>query len=190
MKRPLGSSLADFGKLLPAEARLLECCRKGEQLKLSDKRPDKKSRKNTVRATFLRFLALGGDENAPVHAVGVNLSGAFVEGNFDLSGTDVAVSIWIDRSTFSDAVEIFDAKLKLLSLAGSKVSALRGDRVVVKGGLLLREGFVSAGHVRLAGALIDGDCDLTEAAVGSGEGDVFSTKSDSYWECAFNESEF
>jgi hypothetical protein len=40
----------------------------------------------TVRGPFVRFLALGGDGDAPVHAKGVKLFGALIEDVFDLEG--------------------------------------------------------------------------------------------------------
>ena len=64
--KPAGRTLAEFQPLKPAEQKLLEACRQGTGARISDKRPETATDNNTVRAAFLRFLALGGDEQAPL----------------------------------------------------------------------------------------------------------------------------
>src|SRR3546814_2310360 len=76
-KRVFGRSLSDFGTLWPAEDALLECSRIGAPTVISETRPEAETKTNRVRAAFVRFLALGGDEQAPVHENGVELQGAW-----------------------------------------------------------------------------------------------------------------
>jgi hypothetical protein len=57
-----------------------------------------------VRAGFLRFLALGGDEGAPVHEKGVQLKGAYVDGEFDLTFCDKVVPIDFENCFFTKPV--------------------------------------------------------------------------------------
>src|SRR5882672_5494248 len=73
-----GRSLADFGKLWLAEKTLLDCCRRGEFAWIASERPEAETDDNRVRAAFIRFLALGGDDGHPVHERGVQLAGAWV----------------------------------------------------------------------------------------------------------------
>jgi hypothetical protein len=88
VSRPFGRLLVDFyldgqstpHALLPAEERLLTAMPKGQRLTLAEARPTKATTKNRVRAEFLRYLALGGDDEIPVHEKGVQLDGAYVEG--------------------------------------------------------------------------------------------------------------
>ncbi len=82
-KRPHGSSLSDFQPLMPAEEKLLECARLGTNCILNngkrpadDMPPGEERDAITIRSEFLRFLAVGGGDEAPVHARGVRLSGA------------------------------------------------------------------------------------------------------------------
>ena len=78
-KRAFGRSLADFriegattpNGLHPAEERLLDCAARGTACSIASVRPEEATPENTVRGAFLRFLLLGGDEDAPVHEKGV-----------------------------------------------------------------------------------------------------------------------
>jgi hypothetical protein len=96
-KRAFGRSLADFcieGATTPnglhsAEERLLECTRLGETCWIGDERPTEATPENTVRGSFLRFLLLGGDEDAPVHEKGAQLFGAFIDGDLDFEGSTI-----------------------------------------------------------------------------------------------------
>ncbi|MDO9267761.1 MAG: hypothetical protein Q7T96_01460 [Methylobacter sp.] len=81
-----GRTLTEFNPLKPAEQKLLDACRKGEVAYISkqEQRPTEPTKENTISASFLRFLALGGDEHAPVHEKGVQIWGAWVENELDL----------------------------------------------------------------------------------------------------------
>src|SRR5262245_57054998 len=81
-----GRSREDFGPLRPAELGLADAVRLGQwygasELDWHDEDDLKKLREDDafhVRASFLRFLALGGDADTPVHEKGVRLYGAFI----------------------------------------------------------------------------------------------------------------
>jgi hypothetical protein len=172
MQRPIGSNLSDFPDLSSAERKILEACKKGERLNLSSERPTEKTDSNLIRASLLRFLALGGDEKCPVHSRGVNLSGAYIEGNLDLFGTKINIPIFLVNSYFSEKVTISDSEMKTLSLAGSSIDALSGDRLSCQGGLFLRYAFLCRKFVRLAGATVKGDIDLTESRIEGDQNDA------------------
>jgi len=88
--KPTGRTLTEFQELHPAEEKLLDACRHGVFADISKERPKKASDANTVRAGFLRFLTLGGDEQNPLHEQGLELRGAWiVEGELDLSGARI-----------------------------------------------------------------------------------------------------
>jgi hypothetical protein len=110
MARAVGRSLDDFSsvfigrELFPAEEALLKACAEGVIPALPRERPDKpeqRTQANRVRAAFLRFLMLGGDEAAPVHEQGVQLRGAWIDGSLDFEGAilphDVALQNLLDR---------------------------------------------------------------------------------------------
>ena len=99
-KRAFGRSLSDFriegattaNGLLPAEEKLLVAVARGEICSVSSldwKKPEdleklKSDEQWRIRADFLRFLALGGDNAAPVHEKGVQLARAHIVGDLDL----------------------------------------------------------------------------------------------------------
>lgn len=155
--RAFGRSLADFGALSPAEKTLLHCCRRGEIAVIAEERPEEETDANRVRASFFRFLALGGDENAPVHERGVELKGAWLTGALDLNATRIEhwLSLWRCRI---EGMQTRHSTFKLLSLVGSRlIHGLQGDGLHCEGDVLLREGFHATGGVRLIGATIGGD---------------------------------
>src|SRR5688500_12420086 len=82
-------SLASFGTLLRAEEKLLNCCRGGDMATLAKKRPVRPSLDNRIRASFVRFLVLGGDEAAQVHERGVRLRGGWLTGPLDLENANI-----------------------------------------------------------------------------------------------------
>jgi len=70
-KRP---TRAEFEPLSSAESRLLTACAAGRPAEIADKCPKRKSAKNVVRAEFVRFLALGGDESTRLHEQGLGIT--------------------------------------------------------------------------------------------------------------------
>ena len=160
--RPLAERrLSDFLPLGPAEQLLLDCCRVGEVAQVAEKRPEAPDATNRIRASFLRFLLLGGDEQAPVHERGVWLSGCWVDSQLDLDGCVVQCNAVLVNSHFKDLLLAQDARLSaLLSLTGSCLSrGMNADRLQINGDVLLRAGFNAKHKVRLLGAQIDGNLD-------------------------------
>lgn len=155
--KPIGKTLAEFQPLQPAEQKLLVACRAGEIAEISAQRPTEATPDNTVRAAFLRFMLLGGDERAPVHEKGVQLQGACVVGTLDMSSVNVPSNILLALCRFHEEVILRDARIEgMLNLQGSYMFALSADRVVCDGSFFLRHGFIANGEVRLRGALING----------------------------------
>ncbi len=117
---------------------------------------DPEDRACRVRGPFLRFLALGGDADVPVHEKGVLLRGAFVTGDFDLQGCLGVCALGLHDCWFEVALVIAHAGIAVLSLQGSRVPGLQGDRADITGGVFLSGGFTAEGEVRLLGAKIGG----------------------------------
>lgn len=76
--RALGRSLGDFAPLSSAETVLLDAARRGVDAVIATDRPSAETDANRVRADFVRFLALGGVADAPVHEHGVQLIGGWL----------------------------------------------------------------------------------------------------------------
>jgi hypothetical protein len=109
---------------------------------------------NRIRAAFLRFLALGGDEFAPVDEAGIELRNALIEGDLDLRGGKCVGRLVLAGCFFSGKLSIEDADLGMVSLTGSAVSGISGNSAKLSGNLSLDNGLVSSGEVSLAFAAI------------------------------------
>lgn len=172
--KPEGCSLSEFEPLFnnyPAEKLLLEKCRSGEFAIISAQRPDKPTKDNTIRASFLRFLALGGDENAPVHERGVFLRGAWIKGELNLEGLNVHQSLSFTDCYFENTPILKDSHIRgFLSFIGSEIDGLRADRMRCSSSVFLRK-VISKNTVRFISAYIDGDLDCRNAAFQSEEND-------------------
>lgn len=157
-KLPKGRTLAEFGKLKPAERKLLTSAADGTVAPIGVERPSEGDDDNTVRAEFVRFLALGGDDGAPVHEKGLKLRGAWIEGVLDLEAVETKGSLWLFSSRFVEQPILRDAHIKgVLCFSGSEIPGLSADRLVCDSNLFLRDKFKATGAVRLLGAKIGGN---------------------------------
>lgn len=145
----------EFVPLRPAEKELLAACRLGNRAEIGTVRPEQSNQDNSVRAEFLRFLALGGDERAPVHEHGIQVVGAWIEGVLDLEAARVTSPLTLFICHF-DAPPIFrDARIAgTLNLEGCELPGLVGNRMVCEGSIFFRNGFVATGKVDLHSARI------------------------------------
>lgn len=163
-KRAYGRSLVDFSPLLHAEQILLDQCALGEEAEISDAVPvDEADPKKSVRANFLRFLLLGGDEQAPVHEQGIQLQGAWIQGPLDLDNCRVQHRISLTKCKFDGPIVARDGHIAgLLYLSGSHLlKGLYADRLRCDSGIFLNDSFKSFAEVRLGGAQIGDDLSCT-----------------------------
>jgi hypothetical protein len=155
---PHGHRLADFAPLRPAEETLREACRKGEFAKIgSGERPEEPTPEITIRAEVLRVFCLGHDPQAAVHEHGVQLAGAWIEGNLDLEGAELPRRLAVLKCEIAGTVVVYDAVVLGLCLDGARCNGIVGDGLRCRGDVFLRDGFVTDGTVRLLGARIQGD---------------------------------
>lgn len=158
-KRAYGRSLADFGDLLPAEKKLLEGCARGRATNIGSKVPSEGTDANLlVRASFLRFLLLGGDEQAPVHEQGVQLIGACIKGKLDLENCFVPHRMALTKCRFDEPIIARDAHIAgPLFLSGSHLQqGLNAERLRCNSAVHFQNRFRSFAEVRLIGAQIGG----------------------------------
>ncbi|MBS3018675.1 hypothetical protein DJFAAGMI_01407 [Comamonas sp. PE63] len=156
--KPFGRSLRDFGELNTGEKKLLRACRMGKLAVLGDGVPQTPTDENSVRAGFVRFLLLGGDELAPVHDSGVQLQGAYVEGRLNLNGCSIPVGFDLLCCNFNEEISALDARLNgAFILAGSYIgNGIVADRMHSTGSLVLSDVTAKAA-VSLSGAKIGGE---------------------------------
>lgn len=150
-----------FLPLSAAEVALLNASGAGEWANICDTRPSSKTNKNHVRAAFVRFLALGGDCESPVHHRGIQLSGAYITGNIDLTNATLTCSLVLKNCWLEEAPVFVHTKMTgLLSLRGSRVPGIDAQGLRAQSSVVLDQGFESMGTVLLKKAFIAGDLDL------------------------------
>ncbi len=157
-------SLQVFEPLKPAEQKLLDAALTGKQCSFGGARPTSAGESNEVRADFLRFLALGGEDRSAVHDSGIHIQGAFVSGAVNLAGATKVRPLWIEDCTIDGELNFCDAETKVVSLEGTAVSGVRGDGVMVDGSLLLRRAVIG-GTLQLFGAGIGGTLSCTGCTI-------------------------
>ncbi|WP_233146664.1 hypothetical protein ACCM60_19540 [Pseudomonas chlororaphis subsp. aureofaciens] len=137
MAVPHGRSLADFLPLKPAEQLLLKHAALGGMTEISTQRPTDATPSNTVRAGFLRFLILGGDDLNPVHELGVMLKGAFIEGDLELRETQINASITLTHCDLQN-LSLRGASVRgTINLAYSHCKSLKANLMTVSGAMCL-----------------------------------------------------
>ena len=114
-----------------------------------------------LRPRFVRFLALGGDETAPVHEKGVQIAGGWIDGDMDCEGAVLPHDLILWQCRLDGDLILRSATMRTLNLGGTRLKGIEGDQLETTGGVFLREGFHASGEVCLLGARIGGnlECD-------------------------------
>jgi hypothetical protein len=127
-------TLAEFQPLRPGEEKLREACRTGAICQLEEQRPEQATEANSVRAAFVRFLALGGDDEAPVHEHGIQLWGAWFKSPLDLEGAQVVADLGLFHCEFAEPPNLRGARIRgSLFLSGSQLPGLNADSLDCEG---------------------------------------------------------
>lgn len=177
--RPWGRTLSNFwldgeeGKLHPAEEDLLRCAASGEPCVRGDERPTTATEQNRIRANFLRFVALGGDKQNPLHDRGIQIIGAFIDATLDFEGTIIPENFTLGNCTIDGDLIIQDCCAETVILDNTGVGAIMGGRFECTGSLHLQNGFRATGTVNLIGAKIGGVFDCSEGAFEHAETAIF-----------------
>jgi hypothetical protein len=109
-----------------------------------------------LRASFLRFLSLGGDDAAPVHEKELHVQYAYVAEDLDLSGCTIPQPLWFFRCYFAGRPLFRDAISKSLYFPKSHVKAIAAQGAHIHGSVYLEDGFWCKEGVNLDFATIDG----------------------------------
>jgi sRNA-binding regulator protein Hfq len=156
---------ARFGDLSAAETNLLEAAPKGElavcgpndnwdnpandPAKAGEWAADRE-----IRAELIRWICVDQAARERVDPKGIQAFGAKVVGKLGLSHVAVPFGLILRRCRLMEDVELVSTDLVELALQGTWVRSFRADRINVKGGVFLREGFRAEGEVRLAGGQV------------------------------------
>jgi hypothetical protein len=143
--------LNDFGPLLPAEKEVVAKLLDGHFDRLGDgSRPQDPDPARVVRAPFLRFLSLGGEEGCRPHEKGIRISGAWITDVLDLEACRIVRDIGLNDCHFEAPPVLRAAIINRLFLDGSLLPGLEAERLEARGGVYLRGAEVN-GEVNLAG---------------------------------------
>ncbi len=166
-------TLDAFGDLTEAEERLRAGVGGAAPVVLGDGVPESDAGDDRrVRASFIRYLALGGCEACRPGEKGVQLRGALIVGDgdpraetqgLDLEGCTLKGDLGLLACRFPEMPLLRGAALPNLYLNDSVLEAgLSADRLEAKGGVFLRR-VAAKGEVRLLGATLGGNLDCEGA---------------------------
>ena len=129
-----------------------------------------------MRGPFLRFLLLGGDEDAPVHEKGVILHGAYVEGGIDLESARDVRSLWFWRCHIGQPINGRNASFDDITLQECLLGSLNLGAASISGDVFLSQSQI-AGEASFAGAEIGGQLNCAGAKLKNAGGMALSCDS-------------
>ena len=156
-----GRWLGKFEPLSEFEKKLVKVCARGEVCKGDEKMPEAAIETNAViRAEIIRFLALGGDSEHPVHENGVMISGCYITGDLNLDNSENILPISITKSCFSSHFSIINSNVSEIILDGSSLNGFYGASSHFEASLSAKNGFTNKGEFDLVQSILDRDLDL------------------------------
>jgi hypothetical protein len=158
-------TVADLGELSEAEERVLATLDTGKFVVLGDgTRPECPDAARRVRATLIRMLLVPreGDGLPRLHQKGLQITGAWIPDALDLEGCRIGGDLALVNSRFDARPVLMSATIDGLYLNGSRLPGLEGDRLDVRGNVVLRD-VEARGEVRLLGAKLGGNLDCMGA---------------------------
>ncbi|WP_377275824.1 hypothetical protein [Rhizobium sp. R86522] len=179
------ANLKGNAALSPAEKKLIENCKRGELTTLGNgTRPNRSSKARTIRADLLRYLILGGCEQCRVHEKGVQLEGAWIAGQLDLSFACAKGAVHLFGCAFAEPIAADQASFDRLVLNGSSLPGLNAEGATIKGNVFL-DNLKSSGEVSFAGAKIGGQLSCNGAELNGGEGAALNAEGATIMDNAF-----
>jgi len=166
--------------LTPAEEILLDKAQKGEpaDFRSGDKETDKPENADNwgddrrIRANLLYWLCVDREASELVHAKGVVIHGAQVEGQLDFDAATLPHRLGLLYCAIPEGIILRAAQTLTIALSGSHTGSISADSLTTQGDMFLRNGFQAKGAVRLVGANIGGDLDCDGATFGNAKGEA------------------
>jgi hypothetical protein len=163
----VGRSLSDFPDLNRAERHVIEAVGTGRWAELGEKIPctQEEIETRTIRADLVRFLALGGDSQNPVHERGVRIRGAIIAGRIDLTCCTLSGDLHLQKCRLEDALTLDGARAKSLNLDGSDCKRICADGAHFDGDISFSQGFIVARGISLIRTAVAGNVDFSNAHI-------------------------
>jgi hypothetical protein len=152
-----------FGELSAAEKKVVQAAPHGTVADCSlggDVEPEKADTwlaARDVRADLIRWLCVDREARELVDPRGVQILGARITGELDLSFANVLFPLFLKGCRLEQRIDLRSAKMPVLSLEGSWTGAIAADELKLEGTLFLKSAFHAEGEVRLLGATIGGN---------------------------------
>ena len=113
-------------------------------------------KERVVKAEWLTWLFKDPQALSKVTSVGIELVGARIEGEVDLTSAKVSFPLQAFKCSFRDDIKLNRAKVGALELQGTSVRKLEADSVTTDGDVFLSDGFRAQGVVWFRNATING----------------------------------
>ena len=145
--------------LTDAERQVVEHAARGEICELGTGEPSEGaqwSEDRVVRASVIYALCCAADGSSVVHAKGVRIRGARIEGMLDFEDAVLQPPLHLLRCFIGEPMSFERARLPVLCLTGSYTHGIRADGLDAKE-VVLNKGFSAKGEVQLLDAAIAGN---------------------------------
>jgi sRNA-binding regulator protein Hfq len=160
-----------FGQLTEAETKLFESAAIGEPADCSasdEKDNDPANAANwpkarTIRAKCITWLCTKPKALALVTHKGIQVRGTRIDGEIDLKFARIPFPLYFDKCAFPELINLQNAKIPALNLAGTHTGPIKADSLKVDGSVFLRNGFMAEGEVRLLIATIGGNLECSNS---------------------------
>ena len=162
--------------LSDAERGVVEHATRGEICQLGTGEPSEGAQwgeERVVRASVIYALCCGAHGGSVVHAKGVRIRGARIEGMLDFQDAVLQAPLHLLRCFIGEPMCFQRARLAVIFLTGSYTHGIRADGLYAKE-VVLNNAFCAKGEVRLLDATIGGTLDCTRATFENPEGDALS----------------
>jgi len=135
-----------------------------------------------IRADLIRWLCVDEVAKKRVDPSGIGVYGAKISGGLNLVAVVLPFRVVLIHCRLTEDANLEDAQVPLLDLEGSWTHAIQADRLNVRSGIFLRNGFQAEGEVRLLGAQIGGDLTCTGGAFSAFTAQTATVKGNFFWQ--------
>ena len=124
---------------------------------------DKRDKKRVLQADRIEWLCTDPEATTAVTHRGVQIKGARIEGELDLSYAKIEFPLFIVNSAIPRGMFMQRGQLYALFLSGTHTGPINADGLRVEHDLHMRNGFHASGEVRLLDATIGGTLDCSNS---------------------------
>ncbi len=133
--------------------------------------------KRIIKSSRIEWLCCDRQAKNLVTDKGIQVTGAKIEGETDLSFAEISFPLVFSKCVFTEELNIQYSTIKALNLSGSHTSSIWADGVRAERFIYLRDGLKAKGEVRVLGAVIGGDFDCTNGEFTNEDGAAISADS-------------